>query len=91
MIKICYNRGVTYGIPHIGKALRDERLRKGMTQRQLAERAGVTQPVVSLAERGADMRVSTLQQLAAALDLVPVLVPRRAVHMVHSVIASMPE
>jgi transcriptional regulator with XRE-family HTH domain len=75
----------------MGEAVRDERLRKGMTQRQLAERAGVTQPVVSLAERGADMRVSTLQQLAAALDLVPLLVPRRAVPMVRNVIASMPE
>lgn len=62
-----------------------------MSQQDLARRAGVTQPVVSLAERGADMRVSTLQQIAAALDLVPLLVSRRAVPMVRNVTSSMPE
>lgn len=80
-----------YEIPYIGEALRGARTRKAMSQHELAKRAGVTQPAVSLAERGADMRVSTLQQVAAALDLVPLLVPRRAVPMVRNVIASMPE
>lgn len=82
---------VRYEIPYLGHSIKEARERKGLSQRDLAERAGITQPAVSLAERGTDMRVSTLQQLAAALDLVPVLVPRRAVPMVRNVIGSMPE
>jgi len=69
----------------------DARRRQGMSQQELAAKAGVTQSMVSLAERGKDMRVSTLQQIAAALDLVPLLVPRRAVPMIRNVVGSMPK
>lgn len=80
-----------YAIPHIGEAIQQARRQKGLSQHQLAQQAGVTQPMVSLAERGKDMRVSTLQQIAAALDLVPMLVPRRAVPVVRGVMANVPE
>lgn len=47
--------------------LRDARLRAGLTQAQLAERAGVTQPVVSRAEAaGANPRIGTLDRLLRA-------------------------
>ena len=47
--------------------LRETRLRAGLTQAQLAERAGVTQPVVSRAESvGANPRVATLDRLLRA-------------------------
>lgn len=47
--------------------LRDTRLRAGLTQAQLADRAGVTQPVVSRAEAaGANPRVATLDRLLRA-------------------------
>ena len=47
--------------------LRDTRLRAGITQARLAERAGVTQPVVSRAERpGSNPRVATLDRLLRA-------------------------
>ncbi len=80
-----------YDIPYIGAAIQEARRRRGLSQRELADQAGVTQPMVSLAERGKDMRVSTLQQIAAALDLVPLLVPRRAVPVVRGVLQNVPE
>ncbi len=47
--------------------LRDARLRAGMTQAQLAQRAGVTQPVVSRAEAaGANPQIATLDRLLRA-------------------------
>lgn len=47
--------------------VRDARLRAGLTQAQLAERAGVTQPVVSRAEApGANPRIDTLDRLVRA-------------------------
>lgn len=47
--------------------LRETRLQAGLTQAQLAERAGVTQPVVSRAEAaGANPQVATLDRLLRA-------------------------
>jgi len=47
--------------------IRSARLRAGLTQIELAERAGVTQPVISRAEtRGANPRVATLDRLLTA-------------------------
>lgn len=47
--------------------LRDARSRAGLTQAQLAARAGVTQPVVSRAEAaGANPRIATLDRLLRA-------------------------
>ncbi|MHB8178019.1 MAG: helix-turn-helix transcriptional regulator [Vulcanimicrobiaceae bacterium] len=70
--------------------MRSARLRAGLSQAVLAQQAGVTQATVSLAERGADLRLSTFTQLAAALDLVPQLVPRKVLALVREVIASVP-
>lgn len=56
--------------------VRDARRRSGLSQRQLAERAGVPQPMLSLIERGRqDPRFGTLRRLLRAcdadLDVVP--------------------
>lgn len=47
--------------------LRETRERAGLTQAELAERAGVTQPVISRAEAsGANPRIATLDRLLRA-------------------------
>ncbi len=52
---------------HAGKALRELRLQRGRTQRDVAERLGMTQPEVSKLERRADVRVSTMRAYVTAL------------------------
>lgn len=59
-----------------GKLVRTARLRKGLTQRQLATRAKIPQPMLSSIERGLqDPRHSTLERILAAcgheIDIVP--------------------
>lgn len=59
--------------------LRSARERAGLTQRELAERAGTSQPAVARAERGrATLTVATLGRLlgAAGFDLVMEVRPR---------------
>lgn len=56
----------------LGKNLRDARERLGLTQEQVAERSGVQAGEVSRIEAGKrDPRVSTLEKLAAAVELKP--------------------
>ncbi len=70
----------------IAKALREARLRKGLSQRALGERAGVPQSHISKIEAGAvDLRLSSLIELARTLDLELTLVPRAAVPAVQSI------
>ncbi|MFF9310657.1 helix-turn-helix domain-containing protein [Streptomyces sp. NPDC014748] len=52
-----------------GKAVRDRRTALGMTQSQLAARAGMTQAAVSRLEHGGSTpTIPLLERLAAALD-----------------------
>lgn len=51
---------------------------RGLTQAQLAERAGVTAVGLSKAKHRGDIRASTLQALAEQLDLELTLSPRRS-------------
>lgn len=54
----------------VGRILRAERRARDLTQRQLAEAAGVHANVVGTIERGgASPRLETLARLARALDL----------------------
>ena len=48
----------------------------GLSQQEIARRAGVDQPLVSGFERGRDVRVSTIEKLVTALDMELVPVPR---------------
>lgn len=54
----------------LGRAIRDARRRKGLTQRQVADLAGIGQPTVSNAERGVThVSLSTLVRILATLGL----------------------
>lgn len=51
---------------------------RGLSQAQLAEMAGLTAVGLSKAKSRGDIRASTLEKLAAQLDLELALVPRRS-------------
>ena len=52
----------------IGEQLKDERLRAGLTQEQLAEKVGTKKSFISRVERGhADIQISTLVKLVRGL------------------------
>lgn len=63
----------------IGRPLREERQRLGLSQRALAEKSGLSQGQISQIENGRDLKVSTLLDLAAFLRLELTLIPR-AIH-----------
>lgn len=78
-----------YALEHIAAALKTTREAKGLSQRALSELAGVPQSHISKIEKGAvDLRVSSLIELARILDLELVLVPRKSVPAVSSIIRS---
>jgi ribosome-binding protein aMBF1 (putative translation factor) len=53
----------------LGKAVRDRRLALGMSQSQLASRAGMTQPALSRLEAGGVIpTIPLLERISAALD-----------------------
>ena len=51
---------------------------RGLSQAKLAEMAGLTAVGLSKAKRRGDLRASTLEDLAAQLDLELVFMPRRS-------------
>ncbi|MCB1118564.1 MAG: helix-turn-helix transcriptional regulator [Chlamydiia bacterium] len=71
----------------IGKLLREERLKKGWSQRALAERIGLPQSHLSKIENGAvDLQTSTLVELARTLELELMLIDRKWVPAVAALI-----
>ena len=70
----------------IGRLLAAERERRGISQGSLARSLGISAANLSRIERGADLRVSTLLDVARALGLEPMLVPKHAVPAVRSVL-----
>lgn len=78
---------MAYATEQITKALRAAREGKGLSQRALARLAGVPQSHISKIESGAvDLRLSSLVEIARALDLEVTLVPRKSLPAVQSVI-----
>ncbi len=76
-----------YSIEHITHALRAARKTQGLNQRTLSAMAGIPQSHISKIENGAvDLRVSSLVELARALNLEIELVPRKSVPAVHAII-----
>ncbi len=68
-------------------ALKKAREAKGLSQRELGSRTGVPQSHISKIENGGtDIRLSSLIEIARALDLDLKLVPRKAVPAVDSII-----
>lgn len=55
---------------HEGETLKSVRLKKGLSQKQLAEMIGTTQPRIATLEKGTqDPLLSTVEKLAKALDV----------------------
>ena len=76
-------------IDEIARIIRAARDAKGLSQRALAKIAGVPQSHISKIENaGVDLRVSSLTEIARALDLELALVPRKAVPAVKSIVRS---
>ena len=82
----------SYAVKQLAQTLRDARIARGLSQRELAERASLGQSRLALIEAGGvDLRTSTLVQLARALDLELVLAPRRVLPAVQSLTESQPK
>jgi len=80
---------MTYATEQIAKALKAAREGKGLSQRALAKLAGVPQSHISKIESGAvDLRLSSLVEIARALDLEVTLVPRKNLSAVQSIVRS---
>lgn len=78
---------MTYAGDHIIRALREARQKKGLSQRELSARAGVPQSHISKIERGAvNIQLAGLLELARALDLEIVSVPRKLVPAVEGIV-----
>jgi transcriptional regulator with XRE-family HTH domain len=76
-------------VDHIATILRDARHKKNLSQRDLSGVSGVPQSHISKIEKGAvDLRLSSLVELARALDLEVTLIPRSAVPAVQSIVRS---
>jgi len=66
--------------------IRARRLALGLSQAEVARRAGIQQRQVSLLERGGDVTLSTLTKLARALDLELMPVPRQDITRVETLL-----
>jgi transcriptional regulator with XRE-family HTH domain len=74
-------------VEHIGTAIKEARKAKGLSQRALAKNSGIPQSHISKIETvGVDLTLSSLLALSRALDLEPVLVPRKLIPAVKSLI-----
>lgn len=80
---------MSYATAEIASTLRAARAAKGLSQRDLSKLVDVPQGHISKIESGeVDLRVSSLIELARALDLELTLVPRKSVPAVQSVVRS---
>ena len=80
---------MTYATEHITQMLKSAREARGLSQRTLSAKAGVPQSHISKIENGAvDLRASSLTELAHALDLELMLVPRKSVSAVNAIVRS---
>lgn len=79
-----YQQHATSGIL---QGLRNARERAGLSQREVSARVGLPQGHISRIERGAtDLRLSSLVELARALELDVVVVPRRLLPAVEAIL-----
>lgn len=77
-----------YNVFDIVGQLRAERERQNLSQVRLGQRLGVPQSQITRIERGAsDIRMSTLLEVAHALGLEPVLVPKSLLPAVRYLLA----
>lgn len=79
-------------IEDIAASIKAARITKGFTQKQLGERVGLPQSHISKIEGGnVDLQISSLVEIARALDLELKLVPRRTVPAIEGVVRSQRE
>ncbi|MBI1731662.1 MAG: helix-turn-helix transcriptional regulator [Gammaproteobacteria bacterium] len=75
-----------YNLEEIIQALKAARRHQRLSQRALSKKTGIPQSHISNIERGAvDIQLSTLIDLARALDLEVTLVPRKLIPAVQSI------
>jgi transcriptional regulator with XRE-family HTH domain len=78
---------MTYQAEAFARSLRQARLAKGWSQRDLSAKAGIPQAHISRIESGAvDVKVSTLAEIARLLDLEVLLAPRASLPALEAVI-----
>ena len=70
--------------------IRARRLALGLSQTEVARRAGIQQRQVSLFERGGDVTLSTLTKLAQALDVELMPIPRQDSTRVETLLKAKP-
>jgi HTH-type transcriptional regulator / antitoxin HipB len=70
----------------LGRILAEARERAGLSQTELARRLNVSGANLSRIEHGSDLRVSTLLEIARALQLEPLLVPKNLVPAVRAML-----
>ena len=70
----------------IGSLLALARRIRGLSQTELASSLNVSNANISRIERGADLRVSTLVEIARALKMEPVLIPKEYVTAVRALL-----
>jgi transcriptional regulator with XRE-family HTH domain len=74
-------------LKQIGKSLQQARTARGLTQAELGALVGLPQSHISKIERGGtDFQWTTLEQIANAVGLSPVLVPTGMVPLVESLV-----
>lgn len=61
----------------IGQQIRKARNKQGLTQTELAAKAGVSRPTVARVELGVAISIATLEKIAYALGLDLSLIPTR--------------
>ncbi len=77
---------MSYNLEHLSNRLREARIAKNLSQRDLSKLAGVPQSHISRIESNqVDLRLSSLIAIANALDLEVTLVPRKAMPAVQSI------
>jgi transcriptional regulator with XRE-family HTH domain len=75
------------GIEEIAASIREARIAKAMTQKELGQRVGLPQSHISKIEKGAvDLKLSSLVEIARALELEFMLVPRKALPAVEGTV-----
>jgi transcriptional regulator with XRE-family HTH domain len=78
---------VNYQAEAFAQSLRQARLHKGWSQRDLSGKAGIPQAHISRIESGTvDVKISTLVELARLLDLELILAPRSSIPAVEALI-----
>ena len=75
------------GIEEIAAGIRRARIAKALTQKELGQRVGLPQSHISKIEKGTvDLKLSSLVEIARALDLEITLVPRKALPAVEGAV-----